>query len=318
MIVSKTYTSVFHTMRSKNSEKIRTLAEAAKLIHDGDTITFSGISLSAHPVALAHEIIRQRKRKLEIAGSGAWHVNNLLVGAGCVNRMAIVADSPEIVGVAPAITRAVENRHLTVEDYSYYAMACRFAAAAMGVPFLPTKSMLGSDMLRHTWLEKGKKFRIMKCPFSGEKVVIVPALKPDVAVIHAHHADEEGNVQMQGPTGLVDEQARASNKVIVTVEKIVSKKVTQRRPELTVIPSFIVDVIAHVPYGAHPTSLYDHYDYDITHLTYALQQSRDEADFKAYLDEFVHGVDNHADYLERIGGSKKLLQLRANLRRRRK
>lgn len=299
-------------MNPKTGDKIKTLPEAAKLINNGDTVTFSGISVSTHPVAFTHEIIRQRKRNLEIAGSGAWHVNNLLIGAGCVDRIIIIADSAEIGGVAPALRRAVEKGDLTVEDLSYYAAACRFMAAAIGVPFLPTKSMLGSDMLRHTWLEEGNKFRIMECPFSGEKVVLVPALKPDVAVIHAQHADEDGNVQMLGPTALADEQARASRKVIVTVEKIVSKAVTRSRPELTIIPSFIVDAIVEVPYGAHPTSLYACYDYDIDHLKYAFEQSRDEEKFKRYLDEFVYGVDSHIGYLKRIGGLKKLLQLRAN------
>ena len=298
-------------MGSEACDKVKTLPEASKLINDGDTITFSGISVSAHPVAFAHEIIRQRKRNLEIAGSGAWHVNNLLIGAGCVDRMIIIADSAEIGGVSPALRRAVEKGELTVEDYSYFAVACRFMAAAIGVPFLPTKSMLGSDMLRYTWLEEGSKFRMMECPFSGEKVVLVPALKPDVAVIHAQYADEDGNVQMLGPTALADEQARASHKVIATVEEIVSSSVIRSRPELTLLPSFIVDAIVEVPYGAHPTSLYACYDYDIDHLKYAHEQSKDEEKFKRYLDEYVYGVDSHLGYLKRIGGIERLLQLRA-------
>jgi len=298
-------------MGSKACDKVKTLSEASKLINDGDTITFSGISVSAHPVAFAHEIIRQQKRNLEIAGSGAWHVNNLLIGAGCVDRMIIIADSAEIGGVSPALRRAVEKGELTVEDYSYFAVACRFMAAAIGVPFLPTKSMLGSDMLRHTWLEEGSKFRMMECPFSGEKVVLVPALKPDVAVIHAQYADEDGNVQMLGPTALADEQARASYKVIATVEEIVSSSVTRSRPELTLLPSFIVDAIVEVPCGAHPTSLYACYDYDIDHLRYAFEQSKDEEKLRRYLDEYVYGVDGHPGYLKRIGGTERLLQLRA-------
>jgi len=305
-------------MGSKACDKVKTLSEASKLINDGDMITFSGISVSAHPVAFAHEIIRQRRRNLEIAGSGAWHVNNLLIGAGCVDRAIIIADSAEIGGVSPALRRAVEKRKLIVEDYSYFAAACRFMAAAIGVPFLPTKSMMGSDMLRHTWLEEGKKFRMMKCPFSGEEVVLVPALRPDVAVIHAQYSDEDGNVQMLGPTALADEQARASHTVIATVEEIVSKSVTRSRPELTIIPSFIVDAVVEVPYGAHPTSLYGYYDYDIDHLRCAFEQSKNEEKLRGYLDEYVYGVDSHSGYLNRIGGVERLLQLRANtfLRRR--
>ena len=299
-------------MNPKNCDKSTTLSEVVRLINDGDSVTFSGVGISAHPVALAHEMIRQRKRNLEIAGSAAWYVNNLLIGAGSVDRMMIIADSAEIGGVSPTLRRAVEKGKLIVEDYSFFALACRLMAAAIGVPFLPTKSMLGSDMLRHTWLERRNKFRIMKCPFSGEKVVLVPALKPDVAVIHVQRADQDGNVQMLGPTALAEEQARASRKVIVTVEKIVSKVVIRKRPELTIIPSFIVDAIVEVPFGAHPTSLYTCYDYDIDHLKYAFEQSRDEEKFKRYLDEFVFGVDDHLGYLRRIGGQKKLKQLKKN------
>jgi len=296
-----------------NGDKIKTVGEAMKMVNDGDTVTFSGISVSAHPVALAHEIIRQRKHSLELAGSGAWHVNNLLIGAGCVDRMIIIADSAEIGGGAAVLHRAVEKRRLTVEDYSYFAIASRFAAAAIGLPFMPTKSMLGSDMLRHSWLEEGKKFHKMDCPFSGEKVVLLPALKPDVAFIHAQYADEDGNVQMLGPTALTDEQSRASTKVVVTVEKIVSKRFIERRPELTVIPSFIVDAVVELPYGAHPTALFGCYDYDLDHLKYALEQSRDEETFRRYLEDFVYGTANHTEYLKQMGGPKKLRRLRASL-----
>jgi acyl CoA:acetate/3-ketoacid CoA transferase alpha subunit len=280
------------------------------MINDGDSVTFSGISISSHPVAITHEIIRQRKRNLEIAGSAAWYANNLLIGAGCVDRMIIIADSSEIGGVAPALARAVQNGSIQVEDYSFYAAANRLKAAAIGVPFLPIKSMLGSDMLKHTWLEKDNKFRIIDCPFSGEKVVLVPALKPDVAVIHAHHADEEGNVQVLGPTALIDEQARASKKVIVTVEKIIESSEIIRRPELTVIPSFIVDVIVEVSFGSHPTAMHAYYDYDIEHLEHVLQQSKTQKTLDNYLDEFVYEVNDHSEYLALIGGKDKQKQLR--------
>jgi len=302
-------------MTARNS-KAKTLAEAVKLVRDGDSITFSGLSLSDHPVAFSHEMIRQRKRNLEIAGSGAWHVNNLLIGAGCVDKILVIADSAEVGGTAPAFQRAAESGDLAVEDYSFYAIATRFGAAAVGLPFLPTKSMLGSDMLRRTGIEKQRKFRIMKCPFTGEKVVLLPALIPDVAVIHAHQADEEGNVQMLGPTGLVDEQARASKTVIVTVEKIVSTRIVQKHPELTIIPGFMVKAIVRVPYGAHPTSLYPYYDYDLDHMKYAFDQSKDEKAFEEYLKIFVYDVDSHNDYLQRIGGSRRLRQLKSNISRR--
>lgn len=298
-------------MKEVIGDKIKTLQEAVKLINNGDTITFSGMGIKSQPVAVAHELIRQRKRNLEIAGSGAWVANNLLMGAGCVDRLIIVGvEFVEYGGLLPTLRRGVESGQLIVEDYSYYAFACRLMAAAIGVPFFPTKSMLGSDLLR--WLEEKKKFHIMECPFSGEKVVLVPALKPDVAVIHAPWADREGNVQWLGPTDLIDEQARASKKVIVTVEKIVSEATIRKRPELTILPSFLVDAIVKVPFGAHPTGVLGIYDYDSEHWKYVFEQSKDEQNLSRYLTDFVYGVGSHSAYLERIGGPSKLRQLRAN------
>jgi glutaconate CoA-transferase subunit A len=294
-------------------DKIKSLKEAAKLINSGDTITFSGMSTKSHPVALAHEIIRQRKRNLEIAGSAAWVANNLLIGAGCVDRLLLIGvEFVEYGGLLPTLRRGVEGGKIIVDDYSYYAFACRLMAAAIGIPFFPTKSMLGSDMLRYSWLEGKKKFHVMKCPFTGEKIVLVPALEPDAAVIHAPWADTEGNVQLLGPTDLIDEQARASKKVIVTVEKIVSEASIRKRPDLTILPSFLVDAIVKVPFGAHPTAVTGIYGFDREHWRYVFEQSKDEQKLNKYLADFVYGVESHSSYLDLIGGRDKLQKLSAN------
>ena len=302
-------------MGAKTQPKVKSLKEAVSLINDGDKVTFGGFGFRGHPVAVAHEMIRQGKRNIEIAGSAAWHINNLLIGAGCVDRMLVVADTVEFGGTIPSLRRAVENGRLIVEDYSFYSFACRLMASAIGIPFFPTRSMLGSDMLRCNWLEENNKFRIMDCPFSGEKVVLVPPLEPDVAVIHAQYADANGNVQLLGPTDLVDEQARASKKVIVTVEKVVSSSFIRRRPELTIIPSFLVDAVVEVPFGAHPTAMFRFYDFDIDHLKYSYEQSKDPEKFQEYLKRFVYGLD-YSEYLNRIGGADKTGQLKSNASRR--
>jgi glutaconate CoA-transferase subunit A len=295
-------------MGAKTQPKVKSLREAVKLINDGDKVTFSGFGYRGHPVAMVHEMIRQGKKNLEIAGSAAWHTNNLLIGAGCVDRMLVCADTVEFGGTIPSLRRAVENGGIAVEDYSFYALACRLMASALGLSFFPTRSMLGSDMLRCNWLEKNKKFRIVNCPFSGERVVLVPPLEPDVAVIHAQYADAQGNVQLLGPTDLVDEQARASKKVIVTVEKVVSNSVIRRRPELTLIPSFLVDAVVEVPFGAHPTGMFRVYDSDMDHLKYSYEQSKDPQKFQEYLNRFVYGID-FSEYLKRIGGADKISKL---------
>lgn len=299
-------------MDIKYQAKVKSIREAVRLINDGDKVTFSGFGFRGHPVAVAHEMIRQGKRNIEIAGSCAWHINNLLIGAGCVDRMLVIADTVEFGGTIPSMKRAVENGHLIVEDYSFYSFACRLMASAIGIPFFPTHSMLGSDMLRWTWLEEKNKFRIMDCPFSGEKVVLVPSLEPDVAVIHAHYADANGNIQLLGPTDLVDEQARASKKVIVTVEKVVSSSFIRRRPELTILPSFLVDIVVEVPFGAHPTAMFRFYNFDIDHLKYSYEQSKDPSKLQEYLNKFVYGLD-YSEYLKRIGGDDKIGQLKSNV-----
>jgi glutaconate CoA-transferase subunit A len=298
-------------MGAKTEPKIKSLSEAVKLINDGDKVTFGGFGFRGHPVAVAHEMIRQGKRKIEIAGSAAWHTNNLLIGAGCVDRMLVAADTVEFGGTIPSLRRAVENGRLVVEDYSFFSLGCRLMASALGIPFFPTRSMMGSDMLRYNWLEENNKFRIIDCPFSGEKVVLVPPLEPDVAVIHAQYADAKGNVQLLGPTDLMDEQARASKKVIVTVEKVVSSSFIRRKPELTIIPSFFVDAVVEVPFGAHPTAMFRFYDFDIDHLKYSYEQSKDPEKFQEYLNSFVYGLD-YFEYLNRIGGVDKLEQLKSN------
>jgi glutaconate CoA-transferase subunit A len=193
-------------------------------------------------------------------------------------------------------------------------MVLRFLAGAMGVPFLPVRSGMGTDIVNRWGFDAemrngdarlpNHKLVVLDDPFadgSPEPIVLVPALNPDVTVIHAQQADTQGTVRIAGLTFADVEQARAARHVIVTCEELVEPDVLRAEPDRNQIPFFAVDAVVHMPFGAHPTACYGYYDYDAQHLHEYRAAARDEAQFVAYLDKYVYGVDGHAAYLDRIG-----------------
>ncbi len=292
------------------SDKVCTLGDAAARIHDGAAVTFSGFAHSMQPLALCRELIRQGRQQLRLVTMGECWAADLLCGAGCVATVHLSCLLFEGYGRCQNFSRAVEDGTIQVEDYSHFGITSRFLAGALGVPFMPLRSMLGSDITATHALEMPKHV-VMNSPFSDEQVVLVPALQPDVAVIHASRADAEGNVQLLGPRSIIDEQARAAKAVIVTVEEIVDSAVIRRRPELTILPGFLVDAVVEVPFGAHPAGMYRYYDYDEAHIDEYYAASRHPEQFRAYLEDYVYRVPDHWAYLEAIG-LPRLLALRAD------
>jgi acyl CoA:acetate/3-ketoacid CoA transferase alpha subunit len=291
-------------------DKRCTLAEAVSLVHDGASVTFSGFGHSLQPLAFCRELVRQGRRRLHLLTMGECWAADLLCGAGCVATVHLSCLLFEGYGRCQNFSRAVEEGTVAVEDYSHFAITSRFLAGALGVPFLPIRSLLGSDILTH-WTLEPRKHVLMDSPFSGERVVLVPALQPDVAVIHASRADAEGNVQLVGPRSIIDEQARAARTVIATVEEVVDPAEIRRHPELTVVPGFLVEAVVEVPFGAHPTGMYRYYDYDEAHIAEYYAASRDPARFRAYLERYVYDLPDHWAYLDAIGLAR-LLALRAD------
>ncbi len=290
--------------------KVRSLRAAVETITDGQHLTFSGFAHSLAPLAFVRELIRQQKRDLEITAMGeAWAVD-LLAGAGALRRVRMSNFMFEGYGRCYNFARSVERGQLEVEDYSHFGMASRFAAGALGIPYIPTRVMRGTDIESVSSFER-QKMQPAKCPFSGEQVNLVPAVHPDVAVIHASRADAEGNVQLFGMTSVIDEQAGAAQRIIVTVEELVDSRVIQRQPELTILPGFMVDSVVEVPYGAHPAGMYRYYDYDPKHVEYYWERSRTAEGFQEYLEAYVLGVADHWDYLGKIGLAR-LMELRAD------
>jgi hypothetical protein len=204
-----------------------------------------------------------------------------------------------------------------MEDFSHLAMVSRFLAGEMGLPFMPTKSLLGSDILTYTARGGRKKFEIIDNPWNpGEPVVLLPAVTPDVSIVHVQRADAMGNLFIQGFSTHEPEMIRASRAVIVTCEELVSPEVARSDPERTTIPFLHVSAVVHVPWGAHPTSVHRCYDYDGEHIQHYQACARQGGEaLQGYLDRYVHDCKRFEDYLERIGGPARLEGLRASMLR---
>jgi glutaconate CoA-transferase subunit A len=285
------------------------------LIHNGAHISFGGFTVNRQPMACAYEIIRQGITGLHVYMHSGGQTLDPLIGAGCVRAVEIAyGANGRFAPTCVRFRKAVERGELLVEDYTNYQMTLRFQAGAMGVPFLPVRSGMGTDIVKRWGFDAemrrrdarlpNRKLMVLDDPFAEgdpEPLVLVPAINPDVTVIHAQQADTQGTVRIAGLTFADVEQARAARHVIVTCEELVEPEVLRAEPDRNQIPFFAVDAVVHVPYGAHPTACYGFYDYDAQHLNTYRALAADDAQFVAYLDEYVRGVEGHAEYLEKIG-----------------
>lgn len=282
-----------------------TLTELVKHIHNGDTLAIGGGLSWREPMAALRELIRQNIKDLKLVGSAHGIDVDLLCGAGVV---AVSGESyvgfEQDFGMALNYRRAVETGHVKMEDNCCYTLVQQLRAAIMGLPFLPIRSLQGTDFLK-----LHPEFKTMTCPFTGDELVLVPALKPDVALLHAHYADEHGNLHISGPPVADILFAKASAKVLVTVEEIISPAQLQQKG--VTIPYFYITALSEVPYGAHPTACYPRYAYDREHtaLYYHAAKSGTDNFVANYLQPYIFACANHNDYLQAIGGQAKLAQL---------
>jgi len=290
--------------------KIAALPDVVASIPDGSNLTFSGFAHSLAPVAVVHELIRQGKRGFELSSMGECWAADFLTGAGRLDRVRVSSYMFEGYGRCMNFARAAQEGRLAVEDYSHFGITSRFMAGALGLSFLPTKVMAGTDIVKLRRFDEDKAADV-RCPFTDEPYVAVRAIRPDVAIIHASRADASGNTQVFGSTSIIEEQARASKRVIVTVEEIVDTAEISRHPERTILPSFMVESVVEVPFGAHPAGMFRYYNEDDEHIRHYWQASRGADTFQAYLDEYVLGTTDHWSYLEKIG-IRKLMSLRAD------
>jgi len=300
---------------------IKTAVE--RFVKDGDHITIGGFTVNRNPMAAVYEIIRQRKRGLHLYAHSNGQGVDELIGGGCIARLEIAyGGSGRFAPTCIRFRKAVENGTLAVEDYSNYQMTLRFAAGAMGVPFLPVRSGMGTDIVAQWGFDAetrsadpklpDRKLCVMANPFDGwaqaSQVVLVPAINPDVAIIHVQQTDRAGTVRIDGLPFADVEQAKAARRVIVTCEKLVASDHLRRRPESNQLPFFCVDAVVEIPWGAYPTACYRHYDYDPAFLNaYRAHASNDEQHGR-YLQKFVFDVADHkallalqpGDQLEKI------------------
>ncbi|MGB9919802.1 MAG: CoA transferase subunit A [Moorellales bacterium] len=293
--------------------KLVGLSEAVGYIQDGMHVGLSGFAVTRAAVALVHELIRQGKKNLTVSQCLASLDLDLLVGAGCVKKLIYGGGSLDRLGPVYHVNRALEEGRLEAEEFSTLTVTLRHLAGALGIPFIPSKSLLGSDLLTRLLEKPEPPVRVADCPFTSEKLVLLRALEPDVALIHANAVDEEGNVLVYGPSWNLREMAMASKAVIVTTEEIVPRVFTERYPEHTLIPGFQVKYVVHQPYGAYPTAVYQAYDYDLEHLHHYLEAARRGGEaWRNYLDRYVYDCRDHWEFLERFGGLRRLSQLRAD------
>lgn len=288
-----------------SENKRMSLAEAASIVQDGMTIAIGGGLSWREPMALLRELVRQGRRNLHAVGTAHGVDVDLLCGAGVID---IIEESyvgfEQDFGMAPNFRRACESGRVQVHDTCCHTIIQQLRAAEYGVPFLPVRSVQGTDFLR-----LHPEYKTMTCPFTDLPLVLVPALAPDVAIIHAQYGDAQGNLKILPPLVADLFFIRASKHVIASVEKIVSTdELRSMEPN---VPYFWVESVVEVPYGAHPTSCYPFYAYDRAHLTsyYHAAQAGPDTFRNEYLAQYVFGPASHGEYLSLIGGSAKLQEL---------
>jgi len=276
--------------------KLCTLTEAvSQYVQDGDIVYAAGFT-HLIPFAAGHEIIRQGREDLTLARATPDLIYDQMVAAGCAKKLIFSYIGNPGVGSLRIIREELEAGRLEWEEYSHYGMISRLQAGASGLPFFPMKPTAAGDLERSNPL-----YRRVIDPYSGQEVVTVPALNPDVAIVHVQRADAAGNAHIWGIIGEQKEAAFAAKRVILTAEEIVDEEIIRSDPNRTVIPEFIVDAVCHVPYCAHPSYTQGYYDRDNAFYLDWDKVTESREAVKAWLDEWVYGVKDRAEYVEKLG-----------------
>lgn len=264
-------------------------------VHDGDTLYAAGFT-HLIPFAAGHEIIRQKRRDLVLARATPDLVYDQIVAAGCARKVIFSYMGNPGVGSLRIVRSELEAGRLEWEEYSHFGMISRLQAGATGLPFMPMNPTAAGDLER-----VNPNYRTVTDPYSGNPVVVVPALNPDVAIVHVQRADAQGNAQIWGIIGEQKEAAFAAKRVILTAEEIVDEQIIRSDPNRTLIPAFIVDAVCHVPYCSHPSYTQGYYDRDNEfYLEWDKISSSKEA-VQAYLEQWVYGVPDRAAYWAKLG-----------------
>lgn len=281
------------------SDKRLSMTEAiARFVHDGDVVLAEGFT-HLIPFAAGHEIIRQGKKDLTLCRLTPDLLYDQMVAAGVAKKLVFGWMGNPGVGSLHGIRRAVEKnlpREIELEEYSHFGLLTRIKAGASGLPFLPLRTYHGTDLPK-----VNPNIKPVECPFTGEKLYAVPALRPDVSILHAQRADRSGNTQVWGLLGVQKEAAFAAKNVIVVVEEVVEEEEIRSDPNRTLVPGAVVDAVVVEPFGAHPSFVQGYYDRDNDFYVAWDGMSRSEEGMKAYLDEWVYGVSGRGEYNKKLG-----------------
>jgi len=287
--------------------KVTTVKEAVeKFVHDGNYLGIGGFGANRIPTAVCHEIVRQRKKNLIFAGHTSTHDFQILAAGEVFNRCDIAyIIGLEARGLSPNARRYMESGKVESCEWTNYSMALRFKAAAMGLSFLPGRSVMGTDTFKHS------AAKVVKCPFTGKLFCLFPALWPDVAAVHVHEADIYGNCRLKGISIADLELARAAKRLIITCERLVHNDVIRNDPTQTVIPYYLADAVCEVPFGSYPGNMPYEYFSDEEHLRLWMQSEEDLEKFKKFLDQYIYRTKDFNEYLELCGGIQRINDLRA-------
>jgi len=300
--VGQSYLDLRRTLAERDRslhEKVVSLEEAAGLVHDGETVGIGGSTLSRTPMAMIWALIRAGKKRLSCSRGIVSSEGDLLFASGVSDHIVTSWFSQGIVwGISKVMRHHVERRIARFDEWSHMAMGLRFRAGAMGLPFLQVRSMLGSDVRRER-----PEPREMVCPFTGDKLLLVPALNPDVAIIHVQRCDAYGNAQIDGLQFMDIDLALAANRVILTTERIVSNDQIRRAPDQTKIPFFAVEAVVEVPFGCAPHECGGVYEPLFRHMDYytSLVNADPVDGMREYLERYVYGPKSWIDYLGLLG-----------------
>ena len=312
-------------------DKVMTLSEAIReYVKDGSHISIGGFTINRNPMAAVYEIIRQGIRNLHLYAHSNGQGADELIGGGCVSRLDIAyGGNGKYATTCIRFRKAVQEGTIQVEDYSNFQMTLRFMAGAMGMPFLPTVSGLGTDLM-NVWgfpeeMRKqdpklpNRKMVVMENPFDEwmdtSKVVLVPAIQTDITILHVQKADKQGTGRIRGLTFADVEQAKSAKHLILTCEELVDTEELRKDPDQNNIPFIHVDAVVPVPHGAYPTACYRYYDYDPTFLWAYAGYAKDDRLYREYLEKMIHGVRNHEELIALNGGPERLARIKADPKR---
>jgi len=279
--------------------KVMTLEEAvSRFVTDGCSVAYGAVA-GREPMAVSYEIVRQRKKDLTHITDTTIDAAEVLIAGGSLKKLECAYIWIGVVGSGHNYRRAMEEgipHYLEIEEYSNYACSMRFMAGALGLPYMPTKSLLSSDIITHN-----PRIKILDDPYGSGPLALVPAAQPDVAFIHVQRADEEGNSQIWGMIGNDDNISRAAKRVVITCEEIIPTKEIRKIPNMTVIPSYCVSAVVEVPFCSHPLPVSGYYWMDIPFRREMVTASKSREGIVSCMDEWIHGLKDFDAYKGKVG-----------------